>query len=444
MTQVVRELHRTFHSLRSRNFRLYLAGLGISAAGSWMQTVASAWLVLRLTHSGFSLGLELAFSFLPILLLGPLGGVVADRFDRRRILFVTQSLYIVLALTLGVLTATGAVTLWMIYLLSLATGFVTAIDHPTRNSFVPEMVQRAEVTNAVSLNAAVFTGARIIGPAIAAAVIAGFDVAPVFFLNAASYVAVIVGLWLIRPADLRRASKAPAGERGMLEGFRYVRRTRELRLPLFVMAVLFTLSFNFVVLMPLMAKYVFHGGAGAYGSMLSLMGLGSFVGALVFANRAPSGSRLLLWAGVALGVVTTLVAVAPTLEWELVVLVPLGFVMIAFMIAGNTTLQLTTSSAMRGRVMALYSVVFLGSTPIGAPIAGWMGQHLGARAGLAFGGLVAVAACSAGFVALRRARSTEPAESTGAEIIDASSAALARAEEQGPAPPDAEERELIA
>jgi MFS family permease len=442
VTQVVRQLHRTFHSLESRNFRLYLAGLGISAAGSWMQTVASAWLVLRLTHSGWALGLELAFSFLPILLLGPLGGVVADRFDRRRVLFVTQSLFIGLALALGLLTATGAVQLWMIYALSLATGFVTAVDHPTRQSFVPEMVSRTDVTNAVSLNSAVFTGARIVGPAVAAAVIAGFDVAPVFFLNAASYLAVIVSLWLIRPEELRRTGRAGAGERGMLDGFRYVRQTRELRLPLLVMAALFTLSFNFVVLMPLMARFVFHGGAGAYGSMLSLMGLGSFIGALVFANRARSGSRLLLWAGVAVGLVTMLVATAPTLEWELVFLVPLGFVMIAFMIAGNTTLQLTTTSAMRGRVMALYSVVFLGSTPIGAPVAGWMGQHLGARIGLAFGGFVALAACAVGFVALHRARvasrTAEDRETAVATVV------LARAEEQAPAPADVEERELTA
>lgn len=404
MTQVVIALHRTFHSLRVPNFRLYLLGLGISATGGWIQTVASAWLVLRLTGSGTALGLELAFSFLPILLIGPMGGVVADRVDKRRLLFVTQSCFAVLALALGLLTATGVVELWMIYGLSLLTGIVHAFDHPTRQSFVPEIVGRRDLTNAVSLNSAVFTGARVLGPAVAALVIASVDIAPAFFLNAGSYLAVLAGLWWMRTDELRPSPSSARGDRGLLDGFRYVWRTNGLRLPLIVMAVLFAMSFNFFVLLPLMARREFGGGAGTYGTMLSLMGAGSFVGALLFANRARSGVRLLLLAGIAVGLTSVGAGAAPSLGWEMAALVPLGFAMIAFMIAGNTTLQLTTTAEMRGRVMSLYSVVFLGSTPLGAPIAGWIGEHLGARTGLVAGGVVALLTCLAGFWARSHAR----------------------------------------
>jgi len=419
VTQVVTALHRTFHSLRARNFRLYLLGLGISATGGWIQTVASAWLVLRITGSGTALGLELAFSFLPILLVGPWGGVVADRVDKRRLLLLTQSCFALLALSLGMLTATGIVELWMIYALSLFTGLVHAFDHPTRQSFVSEMVARRDLTNAVSLNSAVFTGARVLGPAIAALVIASIDVAPAFFLNAGSYLAVLASLRWMRTEELRPSPSSSHGERGLLDGFRYVWATRAIRLPLAVMAVLFTLSFNFFVLLPLMARREFDGGAGTYGTMLSVMGLGSFAGALLFANRARSGARLMLLAGIAVGVAGVGAGIAPTLGWEMTALVPLGFAMIAFMIAGNTTLQLTTSPEMRGRVMSLYSVVFLGSTPIGAPIAGWIGQHLGARIGLVAGGAVALVTCAAGLWALARFRGEGEDHGTIARMIPA-------------------------
>jgi MFS family permease len=205
MSSVILAFHRTFHSLRSWNFRLYLAGLAISATGIWIHAVASAWLVLDLTGSGVALGLEMMFMFLPILLLGAWGGVVADRFDKRRVLLLTQSLFVVLSTALGVLTATGVVRLWMIYAISLLVGIVTTVDHPTRQSFVPEMVARRDLTNAVSLNSAVFTGTRIVGPAIGAAVIAAVGIAPAFLLDGASYLAVIGGLLLMRRRELRPA-----------------------------------------------------------------------------------------------------------------------------------------------------------------------------------------------------------------------------------------------
>jgi MFS family permease len=388
----VASARRTFSSLSSRNFRLYLAGLAISSTGIWIHTIASAWLVLRLTGSGVALGLELMFTFAPILVLGAWGGLVADRFDKRRVLIATQSALAALSSTLGVLAATGVVRLWMIYAVAVCVGVVTSVDHPTRQSFVPEMVGTSEVSNAVSLNSAVFTGTRIVGPAIGAALIGAVGIAPGFFVDGASYLAVVAGLLLMRRRDLRPAARAAAGRGGLRDGLRYVARTRELRLPLILMAILFTFSFNFVVLLPLMARRAFGGGAGTYGSLLSLMGLGSFLGALAFANRDRAGMKLLGGAGLALGAFSLVVAAAPTLGWAWALLVPLGLSSIAFMITGNTTLQLTAAPTMRGRVMSLYSIVFLGSTPIGAPLAGWMGQHLGPRIGLAAGGAVAAAA----------------------------------------------------
>jgi MFS family permease len=404
VSAVVLALHRTFHSLRVRNFRIYLAGLAVSTTGIWIHTVASAWLVLRLTDSGVALGLLLMFEFVPILVLGALGGVIADRFDKRRTLTVTQSAFAALSLLLGVLVAAGVVQLWMVYAIALATGLVTAVDHPTRQSFVPEVVGRRLVPNAVSLNSAVFTSTRILGPAIGAAVVAGIGIAPAFLLDGVSYLAVVIGLRLMHTDELRPAERAPDGERGLRDGFRYVWRTRELRLPLVLMAVLFTFSFNWMVLLPLLAERSFLGGVGTYGSILSAMGIGATIGALVLAHRARPGQRLLAVAGIAVGATSIAAGLAPTLGWELGVAVPLGLASIAFMVTGNTTLQLTTEPAMRGRVMSLYSVVFLGSTPIGAPIAGWVGEHLGARAGLALGGAIALLASAVALWVLHRSR----------------------------------------
>jgi predicted MFS family arabinose efflux permease len=374
--------------------------------------VASAWLVLGLTGSGVALGLEMMFMFLPILFLGAWGGVVADRFDKRRLLLLTQGLFAVLSTALGVITATGVVRLWMVYAISVAFGIVTTLDHPTRQSFVPEMVAKRDLTNAVSLNSAVFTGTRIVGPAIGAAVIAAVGIAPAFLLDGVSYLAVIAGLLLMRRGELRPAERAAEGERGLGDGLRYVARTPALRIPLALMAVLFAFSFNYMVLLPLMADRVFAGGAGVYGSLLSVMGLGSFVGALVLAHRSSPGLRLLCAAGVAVGIFSLAAAAAPTLGWEWASVALLGFASIAFMIVGNTTLQLAAEPTMRGRVMSLYSVVFLGSTPIGAPIAGWMGEHLGPRTGLLAGGLVALLASLITVWVLRRARSRDGAEAT--------------------------------
>jgi MFS family permease len=412
VTAVVLAFHRTFDSLRVRNFRTYLAGMAVSTTGIWIHTVASAWLVLRLTGDGVALGVLLALEFLPILVLEAFGGVVADRFDKRRTLVVTQSAFAALSALLGVLVAFEVVQLWIVYAVALAQGIVTAVDHPTRQAFVPEIVGKRHLTNAVSLNSAVFTGTRIVGPAIGAAIVATAGIAPGYLIDGASYLAVVASLLLMDTSQLRPAERAPEGERGVRDGFRYVWRTRELRLPLLLMGVLFTFSFNWFVFMPLLAERTFAGDARTYGWILSMMGVGSFVGALVLAHRARPGQRLLALAAVAVGVASIAVGLAPTLGSALAIVVFLGLASIAFMITGNTTLQLTADPVMRGRVMSLYSVIFLGSTPIGAPIAGWVGEHLGARTGLALGGAIAVAGGLVALWALRRAR--HDATGTGA------------------------------
>lgn len=409
MTKVGLAVHRTFHSVRhSRNFRLFFFGQVVSVSGTWVQYVASAWLVLRLTHSGVALGLVTALSFAPILFVGPWAGVLADRHDKRAILLGTQSASAVLALALAGLVATGLVELWMVYLLAFLQGIVTAVDNPARQSFFAEMVGPEQLTNAVSLNSAVMTGTRIIGPALAGLLIATVGLAACFFVNGISYLAVIAGLLAMRASDLRRTN-APRESGQLRQGLRYVWETPALRLTLVVSALLFTFSFNFAVLMPLLAERTFEGDAATLGLLLSVMGAGSLVGALAMARGSRPSERRLVVSATLFGLVSIASAVAPSLRLELGVMAALGLVSIVFMITANTTLQLTSRPEMRGRVMALYSVVFLGGTPFGAPVAGWVAEHLGPRVGMALGGFVAVAV---GIVAARffrrRAASEDP------------------------------------
>jgi MFS family permease len=412
VTRIGLAVHRTFHSVRhSRNFRLFFAGQVVSVSGTWVQYVASSWLVLRLTGSGVALGVLTALSFAPILLIGAWAGVLADRQDKRAILLGTQSAFAVLALALGGLVAAGVVELWMVYFLAFLQGVVTAVDNPARQSFFAEMVGPEQLTNAVSLNSAVMTGTRIIGPALAGVLIATVGLAACFFVNGISYLAVIGGLVAMRTHDLRRTN-APR-ERGQLrQGLRYVWGTPALRLTLVVSAVLFTFSFNLSVLMPLLAERTFEGDAATLGLLLSVMGAGSLVGALAMARGSRPSERRLVVSATLLGLASIAAALAPSLRIELVVLAGLGLVSIVFMITANTTLQLTSRPDMRGRVMALYSVVFLGGTPFGAPIAGWVAEHLGPRVGMALGGFVAVVV---GIVAARFVRHRADAEDVAVE-----------------------------
>ncbi len=397
-------MHRTFASLAIRNYRLFFIAQLISVTGTWMQSVAQAWLVLHLTGSGVALGITAALQFLPVLLFGTFGGLIADRFDKRRLLMATQAAAAVPAFVLAVVTLAGDVQLWVVYAMAFAIGLVQAVDNPTRQSFVSEMVGPDRVGNAVSLNSAVFTAARVIGPAIAGVLITAVGTGWCFLANGISYLPVVAAMLLMRPEELLRG-RPVAREPGQIKaGLAYAWSRLELRVPLLLMLVIGTLAFNFSVLMPLMVRFAFGSGAGTYGLLLSLMGVGSLAGALLVASRADPTNRLVTLAAIAFGALLLAAAFMPTLPLELVAVVPLGVAMVAFQATTNSLLQLHSSSAYRGRVMALYVMVFLGTTPIGAPVVGWVAQAFGPRAGLALGGVAAVVAGLAALATVERLR----------------------------------------
>ena len=395
---------RMFTSLRVPNFRLFFAGQVISLSGTWMQGIAQAWLVLDLTGSGTALGLVTSLQFLPVLLFGPLGGVLADRFDKRRVLYGTQITAAVLAATLGTLVVTDTIQLWMVYVLAACLGFVYVVDNPTRQTFIHEMVGAENLTNAVSLNSVLVNVARVIGPGLAGTLIVTVGLAPCFFINAGSYGAVLVALFLMNPERLLR-EKRQARRRGqLLEGFRYVRSTPEVLVPLVMMAVLGTLAYEFQVSLPLLARFTFNGDADTYATMSVLMGLGAIFGGLITAASRGGSATTLAWTAGLFGALQIVVAMAPTLATAYLALVLLGAASIRVIALGNSTLQLAASPEMRGRVMALWAVAFLGSTPIGGPIVGWVGEHLGPRIALGMGGVAAMVCGLLAYPALARIR----------------------------------------
>jgi MFS family permease len=417
-------LQRTFASLAVPNYRRYFAAQVVSISGNWMQTVAEMWLVVQLTGSGVSVGLVAALQFLPILLAGAWGGALVDRLPRRRVLMLTQLLMALPAATLWLLTVDGSVELWMVYALVLARGMVLAVDNPARQSFVSELVGPDRLVNAVSLNSVVIHSARIVGPAAAGIVIATLGVGPCFGLNALSFGAMLVALRLMDPAQLHGARKTRgAREPGQVRAaFSHVRERPELWIPLAMMVLVGTLSFNFQVLLPLMAHSTWHGGAGTYAALTTTMGVGSVVGALLAGARGRADARVLLAASALFGVMSLAAAAAPVLWLELAALVPLGAASVTFAAGVNSALQLGADPALRGRVMALYSVVFLGSTPIGAPLAGWLAEVAGPRAGLVVGGAAAIVAAVAARAAFARAGLLAP---RGAAALEAALAAAA-------------------
>jgi len=344
--------------------------------------------VLKLTGSGVALGLTTALQFLPLLLFGVWGGVIADRFDKRRILLWTQSAAGTLALVLFAVVALDRVELWMIYAIAFALGCVTAIDNPTRQSFVTEMVGPDAVPNAIGLNSAAFNAARLVGPAIAGILIGSVGIAPAFLVNGLSYVAVVIGLTRMTPADLNRQTPAGPGRGQIRAGLQHAWSTPELRSTILLVAVIGTFGFNFVVVLPLLAKYTFAGGPGLYGALSSVMAIGSVAGALATAGRGRPTRRLLLGTAVAFGATALLAATAPNPVVLGVLLVPVGASMIAFIATANSTVQLHSDPALRGRVMALFVLVFLGSTPVGGPVVGWLSDphQFGPRAGLVVAG----------------------------------------------------------
>ena len=394
MTAVRAAVHQTFSSLRIRNYRLYFVAQLISVSGTWMQTVAQAWLVLHLTGSGVDLGVVVGLQFLPMLLFGPFGGLVADRMNKRRLLYATQTAGGLLALALGILVVSHTVQLWQVYLLAGLLGVVNVFDNPARQTFVMEMVGRDDLPNAVSLNTVVMNASRVVGPAIGGVVITVFGLGVCFFVNAASYIAVIVGLSMMRAAELHPTPQVERARGQIREGFRYVWRTPALRNTLLAIALIGIFAYNFTVTLALLAKVTFHGGAGTYSLLTACMGIGAVVGGLIAAHRARPTPRLLQMLALVFGALLAAVALAPTLLTAAIAITVMGAASIGFIATANATLQLTSAPAMRGRVMALYAMAFLGTTPIGAPLVGAIAQWTDPRVALLSGAVATVIAAA--------------------------------------------------
>jgi MFS family permease len=404
-------LSRTFESLTVRNYRLFFSGQVISWTGTWVQWVAQGWLVLQLTHSGFGLGLVTALQWFPVLVFGAWMGVVADRFNKRHLLIFTNVSSAILSLILGIATVAGWVTLWFVILIALLLGVVTALDNPTRQTFTFEMVGRERLPNAVSLNTATFTTARIIGPAVAGFMIAGVGIGQCFLINAASFIPIILALFAMDKHNLVPTGAGEKARGQVREGLRYVRSNPILKTILIMMAIVGTLEYNFQVILPVLAKDTFSGGATTLGLLGACLGVGMFTGSMTNAAFGRQTRKLLLGAGASLGVLTIMLAGAPTLLVASILMVPLGAASMAFLATINATLQLNSSDAMRGRVMALYFVLFLGSTPIGAPIIGWLTETFSPRIALGVGGIATLVALGYGYLHLPH-NQTEPSTAT--------------------------------
>jgi MFS family permease len=402
-------LPRGLSALSVRNFRLFWLGQLISITGTWMQQVAQAWLMLQLTNDPLALGLVAAAQFGPVLLFGLFAGIAADAIDKRRALMVTQSAAAVLAFILGMLVALDVVEAWHVFALALLLGVVNAFDMPIRQSFVVELVGREHVANAVALNSAVFNGARIIGPAIAGVVIASVGLEPLFFYNAGSYLAVVVGLMLMRRHELVPLTSRAMVQRHwrsvldhLVEGLRYVRMTPEILLPILVLAVVSTFALNFNVLIPVYASHALLGNADTFGFLLAASGFGSLFAALVIAFRGRPTVRLLLTGTAVIGLALIGLAVSAWLPLALVLMMFAGWGTIAMAATTNTTIQLVTPDALRGRVMSVYTTVFAGSTPFGGLFAGTVAGLWGAQAALGAGGLIALLAAVVAALSRRR------------------------------------------
>lgn len=389
----------TFSALHVRNYRLYFTGQAISLCGTWMQTIAQSWLVLEITGSGAALGIITALQFLPVLILGPWGGVLADRFPKRTLLFMTQSAAGILALGLGILVATEVVELWMVGVFALLLGVISALDNPTRQTFITEMVQKDHMANAVALNATEVNLARLIGPAIAGALIATAGIAWCFAINGLSYIAVLAALYFMRLSELTPSARVARTKGQLKEGFRYVAKTPLLRDALIMVAILGTLTYEFNVSLPIFARFTFSGEADSFAALTSMMGAGSIAGALFSAHRKKRSPMSLARAALFLGLSVLSLAASPSMFIALCLMTLVGFFSINFLSQANVFIQTISTAHMRGRVMALWAVAILGSTPIGGPIVGFIGEQAGPRWGLALGGVSALIA--AGFGAWR-------------------------------------------
>ena len=379
-------MRATFASLGNRNYRLYFAGQTVSGTGSWMQRIAQAWLVLELTDSGTLLGVTLALQSLPLLLIGFWGGLISDRLDKRRLLMVTQTTSGALAVLLGALTATGLVRVWMVFLLALALGLVRAVDNPARQSFIFEMVGSELISNAVTLHSIVMSIARAIGPAIAGVLIAEVGLAWSFYANGASFLAVVVALLLMDGSSLVRVAPLERAPRQLREGLNYVRRTPVLLATVALLGTAGLFAFEFQVTLPLLAVDAFGGDPTTYGLLFAALGTGAACGGVVVAGSLRASPRALLVSAWAFALLLLASAAMPTRTSALVALFVMGAASIAFRVTANSMLQLNATPQMRGRVMSFWSICMQGTTPIGAPLMGFIAETAGARTALAVGG----------------------------------------------------------
>ncbi|MEU1041377.1 MFS transporter [Streptomyces sp. NPDC005551] len=391
-----------FSSLRIRNYRLFFTGQVVSNTGTWMQRIAQDWLVLSLTGSSAAVGITTALQFLPMLLFGLYGGVLVDRLPKRPVLLATQTAMGLTGLALALLTLSGHVQVWHVYVAAFAVGLATVVDNPARQSFVAEMVGPGQLQNAVSLNSANFQSARLVGPAVAGLMITGVGTGWAFLCNGLSFVAPVVSLLLMRGRDLHQARRTPRGKGQLREGLSYVASRPELIWPIVLVGFIGTFGFNFPVWLSAYADDVFHAGAGAYSLFNTLMALGSLAGALLAARRGTARLRVLSGAALAFGVLEVAAALAPSLWLFSLLMVPIGVFGLTVNVTANTAVQMATDPAMRGRVMALFMMVFMGGTPLGAPLVGWVTDAYGPRVGFALGGVVsALAAATVGLVLAR-------------------------------------------
>jgi MFS family permease len=390
-TQPLAKLREAGSSLRTRNYRLFFTGQLVSQIGTWVQTVAQSFLILDLTGSGTALGLVLAVRYLPLFLFGLWGGVTADRLNKRRVLYVTQALSALIAAAFGTLVATHEIRMWMVYLLALALGFVNVFDNPARQAFITELVPVEQMSNAVTLNSVLANVARVLGAAVGGVVSASIGLALCFDLNAASFLAVIIMLARLSAKDMLTPKPDPRAAGQIRDGLRHVVKTPELLIPLLMIFVVGTLAWEFEVSLPVLARNTFHGGPSTYSLMTVVMGAGAVVGGLVAASRSRIGMRPLSRAAIGWGFAITAAALMPSLVSDLVALAFVGYGSITFNSLGKTTLQMHAGPLMRGRVMSLWALAWMGSTPIGGPIIGWLSAHFNARVGLLAGGLPTLA-----------------------------------------------------
>ena len=404
-----------FAALSSRSYRIYLLGQSLANTGTWMQSIAQDWLIFDLTHSSTAVGITMALQFLPMLLFGLQAGALADRIPKRRILFTTQTLNAAATATLAVLTIAGVTKAADVYAFALVSGMIFAFDVPARQSFVTEVVPADRLRAAISLTAAVFQATRLIGPAIASLLIVSVGTGWVFAVNAACYIGPTIGLLMLRPADLRPAPPAARARGTVREAVRYVRGRPEVLWTIFLVGMLGTFGLNFPVVLTAMAKSTFGGDASTYGLFNIVLGLGSAAGAVLAGAASRTRTRTIVGAAAVFGILQAAAALAPGIAVFLMLLAAMGFVNLVCQAMANSSVQLAVDPELRGRVMGLYMLVFIGGTPVGAPIVGAVTGHYGARAGMLLCGAVPLLAATVTAAALsaRRRRSYPAPGSTG-------------------------------